>query len=273
LVAIGQSRFRYQPDSCYCLRHPANRSEDGAVVEDRRAAFCARIRAARERKGITLDTIAARTKINRSLLKGLEHNDLSRWPQGLFRRSYLRDYLRAIDLLEDALVSEFIRLFPDPDAAASASTAATTSEDDSAAFALTLAEDAVQPFAETRTRLRAAALDLAIVLVVSSAAWSAMQAWSPIEFGVLACGLSVAIAYHSIGTVVFGRSIGSRLLEDRSWRRSAAGAVPAGQTAVDTLFDQLRGIKGLGARPQRSMMRRFASVAANVAFFRVLFFR
>ncbi|MGH8733975.1 MAG: helix-turn-helix domain-containing protein, partial [Burkholderiales bacterium] len=66
-------------------QYPGNPgSKDDAVLEDRRAAFCARLKSSRERKGVSLEEIAASTKISRSLLKGLEENDLSRWPQGLY---------------------------------------------------------------------------------------------------------------------------------------------------------------------------------------------
>jgi hypothetical protein len=51
-----------------------------------------------------------------SLLEGLERDDLSRWPTGIFRRSYFRAYARAIGLDADREIGEFQALYPDPEA-------------------------------------------------------------------------------------------------------------------------------------------------------------
>lgn len=75
--------------------------------------FCEALRELRERQGITLDKIAEATKIPVYLFEGLEHNDLRRWPHGLFRRSFFRDYAKAIGLPVAEACAEFVRLFPD----------------------------------------------------------------------------------------------------------------------------------------------------------------
>lgn len=73
----------------------------------------ARLRAQRERQQIALDAIAANTKISPSLLEGLERDDVSHWPPGIFRRAYVRAYARAIGLDPDGVVREFLALHPD----------------------------------------------------------------------------------------------------------------------------------------------------------------
>ena len=78
-----------------------------------RHAFGSRLRTQRERRGVTLESIADSTKIKRSLLEALERGDASQWPRGLFRRAYIRDYACAIGLPAEPLVAEFVRLFPD----------------------------------------------------------------------------------------------------------------------------------------------------------------
>ena len=242
------------------------------MLEDRRAAFCARLKSRRERKGVSLDDIAAATKISRGLLKGLEDNNLSRWPQGLYRRSYLRDYLRAIDLHEESIVAEFVRLFPDEESLAIGEPGSLETEE-SCELSMTLDVSAAERFAKARTRLAAAAIDIAAVCVVSAAAWWVLQA------GVWICGSVVAVAYYSIGTAVLGRSVGSLCLEERRWRRPVSPSSPPAVT--EPLFAQLREIysraassdKGLPEQPHPSMMRRLASVAFNAALFRILFFR
>ena len=78
-----------------------------------RLGFGARLRAHRERQGISLRTISESTKIKFSLLDALERGDVSQWPHGLFRRAYQRDYAAAINLPAEPLVAEFLQLFPE----------------------------------------------------------------------------------------------------------------------------------------------------------------
>src|SRR5262249_25506961 len=78
-------------------------------------AFGPNLRRIRIRRGISLDTIARETKVPVELWDGLEHNDLSRWPTGLFARSYIRDYARLLDLDPETTVDEFCRWFPHGD--------------------------------------------------------------------------------------------------------------------------------------------------------------
>ena len=54
--------------------------------------FGPRLRMERERRRITLDSIAANTKISVGLLKDLEEDNVSRWPAGIYRRSFIKAY-------------------------------------------------------------------------------------------------------------------------------------------------------------------------------------
>ena len=76
--------------------------------------FGRRLRMERERRTITLASISDNTKINQSLLEGLERDDVSRWPSGIFRRSFIRAYAQAIGLDPDTTAKEFLERFPDP---------------------------------------------------------------------------------------------------------------------------------------------------------------
>lgn len=71
------------------------------------------LKALRERRGITLEAIATATKIGLPLLAGLERNDVSHWPKGIFRRAFFRDYASAIGAPVDDTLAEFLRLFPE----------------------------------------------------------------------------------------------------------------------------------------------------------------
>lgn len=77
-------------------------------------SFGARLRRERERQHIALADIAAHTKIKASLFEALERDDVSYWPTGIFRRSFMRAYANALGLDADAAVREFLQRFPDP---------------------------------------------------------------------------------------------------------------------------------------------------------------
>src|SRR5258706_15933201 len=77
-------------------------------------SFGTRLRQRRERQQIALATIADQTKIKMSLLEGLERDDVSHWPSGIFRRAFIRAYAHAIGLEPDVVVREFLELYADP---------------------------------------------------------------------------------------------------------------------------------------------------------------
>ena len=76
-------------------------------------SFGTRLRLRREQQQITIDAIAAKTKINPTLLHGLERDDVSHWPEGIFRRAYIRAYASAVGLDPDETAKEFLELYPD----------------------------------------------------------------------------------------------------------------------------------------------------------------
>ena len=77
-------------------------------------SFGSRLRHERERRQIALKSIAESTKISVALLEGLERDDVSRWPSGIFRKSFIRSYAEAIGLKPEPIVREFVELYPDP---------------------------------------------------------------------------------------------------------------------------------------------------------------
>jgi len=80
-----------------------------------REAFGPNLRRLRMQRGLTLEQIAEQTKVSVALWKGLEENDLSRWPSGLFARSFIRDYAQIVGADPDATIDEFRRWFPEGD--------------------------------------------------------------------------------------------------------------------------------------------------------------
>lgn len=77
-----------------------------------RDTFGPRLRRERERRGISLETIATLTNVSIELWQGFESNDLSRWPKGVFARAFVRDYAKAVGLDANEVVDDFCRLFP-----------------------------------------------------------------------------------------------------------------------------------------------------------------
>jgi len=65
------------------------------------------LRAERERRGLTLRAISESTKVSLPLLEGLESDDISRWPGGIFRRAFVRSYAEAVGLDPDAVFRRF----------------------------------------------------------------------------------------------------------------------------------------------------------------------
>ena len=179
--------------------------------------FGSRLRAERERRGISLDSIAETTKIKKSFLESLERGDFSKWPAGtVFRRAYVRDYAAAIGLSPESVVEDFIRLSP-------------LDQEPTVAPPLTLTFDTGSTWHSrlAARRARAAVLDAGgllglgamLALLTGSSVWTAAGA--------------LAFVYYPTTYAMWGRSIASRYLDARISRRQviafsgAASPVPA----------------------------------------------
>lgn len=90
--------------------------------------FGGNLREARERRGVSLRQIANATKIGMSALEGLERNDISRLPGGIFSRAFVRSYAIEVGLDPEATIQEFIAQFPS-DAVTAGHPTSTQSED------------------------------------------------------------------------------------------------------------------------------------------------
>src|SRR5262245_60355960 len=186
-------------------------------------SFGPRLRSGRERRRIALEAIAENTKISVALLKGLERNDVSRWPSGIFRRAFLRSYAEAIGLDADETLREFLERFPDPQGDRAA--AAIAHPDDrlpdhdrpsvrKPVLRLTLA-DAGPPFSAgrilVRLRDRAAAViwDAGSMLAVAVTAYLFIdQFWAPLAITML--------CYYTGGILLLGNTPGVCLFAPRT---------------------------------------------------------
>jgi transcriptional regulator with XRE-family HTH domain len=66
-----------------------------------------RLRVARERAGLSIQDISARTKIRATVLEALERGDFDRLPSDFYTRSFLKAYAREVLLPEEDLLQNY----------------------------------------------------------------------------------------------------------------------------------------------------------------------
>ena len=190
-----------------------------------REEFCLALKAARERNGVTLAAIADATKIPASMFAALERSDLRRWPKGLFRRSFFRDYVRMIGVPVAEACAEFVRLFPDYEGAELSKQRERPLRPIRPMMFACLVLDAAWhgPPASVLSRLLAALIDGgAVILVAAALAWVAGTG-RPATIAI------VSLAYLSLATALIGESPAKWAMA-RS--RAILEAVPQGTAAL-----------------------------------------
>jgi transcriptional regulator with XRE-family HTH domain len=75
-------------------------------MDDRRPDIGARLRQAREQRGLTLPDIAYTTKISMRALKAIERNDFDQLPGGIFTRAYIRAFAQEVGL-DPSIANEY----------------------------------------------------------------------------------------------------------------------------------------------------------------------
>jgi transcriptional regulator with XRE-family HTH domain len=188
---------------------------DASIFDDDHESFGARLRRVREYRQISIASIAESTKILGALLEGVENDDVSRWPTGLYRRAFMRAYATSIGLDPEPIVREFIARFPDPEdtPAPVPAIAVAPLPGTRAVLRLTLAEPS-GTFAggdllrEARRRVIAIAADAVVVGGIASGLYLVVGAfWAP---------LSLAIAAYYFGSIlVLGNTPGVCLVASR----------------------------------------------------------
>jgi transcriptional regulator with XRE-family HTH domain len=187
-----------------------------AVQMSEREAFGPNLRRLRVQRGISLEQIAAITKVSVDLWTGLERNDLSRWPSGIYARAYVRAYAIEVGMDPSTTVNEFCRLFPNGDRraervvreqAALVGHALQWTDDlvgsvtDEKRANVATDDSDLPPVAFTRTgRVAAAVADLMIVAGTSVA----LSTLFPIGRG--ASFAISAVAYHAVSLIALGSS-------------------------------------------------------------------
>jgi len=70
------------------------------------------LRAARERRGLSLRQVSNTTKIAMMTLEALERNDIARLPGGIFSRGFVRSYALEVGLDPEVVIQAFMGQFP-----------------------------------------------------------------------------------------------------------------------------------------------------------------
>jgi transcriptional regulator with XRE-family HTH domain len=157
------------------------------------------LRAERERRGLTLRTISENTKVSIPLLEGLESDDISRWPGGIFRRAFVRSYAESVGLDPDEVFKRFEQQHkpPVPDIAGNESAQPTTDLQALLQASARLAVPRGVPVAKRARYLGTAAdLTVAVILAFGSAAAGSRLLWPVL----------LIAAYYAAGVVLTGTS-------------------------------------------------------------------
>jgi transcriptional regulator with XRE-family HTH domain len=161
-------------------------------------AFGRRLRDQRERRGISLETVAANTKISASLLAALERGDLSTWPGGIFRRAFVREYATAIGISPEPIVAELSRLFPDQSTVGNAD-----APDSTADLRMSLAFDRRWAVRVAFVRVMAALIEVCVIVAFARVV-AKVEGADPGTVSAI-----VALVYYSLAAACLGRSFGS----------------------------------------------------------------
>lgn len=200
-----------------------------------------RLRAERERRRITLDLISANTKIPVGLLRDLEHDRLTHWPGGIFRRSFVKSYAAAIGLDPEETLQEFLDRHPEPGAlpAVAGGTVAPVARRRGAgqALRLTLAEERSRfisgaVLTSTRRRILAASWDVASPLLIAAIAYLVVgMFWIPLAV--------VMLSYFAGGILALGNTPGICLFAPGArWSEPPAPPASANDAGHLTMFEE-----------------------------------
>ena len=181
------------------------------------------LRRERERRGLALRTISETTKVSIGLLEGLEADDVSRWPGGIFRRAFVRSYAQCVGLDPDDVAKRFERQHApsETEVVAAAANPAATPSVAAAPVRAAMSRSAAPP-QRARALGTAADLTVATVLAFGSAAAGSRLLWPVL----------LIAAYYAIGILITGTSPMVALLSEApepSSEPRPVGAAAAGE--------------------------------------------
>jgi transcriptional regulator with XRE-family HTH domain len=201
----------------------ADRTSRGKLVRSNAYSFGRRLKDQREHHGVTLEAIAAATKISASFFAGLERGDVSAWPNGIFRRAFVREYATAIGVSPESTLAEFARVFPEPGTSAAADGPEAARE-----LRLTMAIDGRATTIAALRRVVTVLIEVGLIVAASLAIASAAGS------DIWRICATIALIYYPLAMIVQGRhgalsdiQRGFGALKKPARQRSALAETPA----------------------------------------------
>jgi len=188
------------------------------------------LRAERERRGLALRTISENTKVSLPLLEGLEADDITRWPGGIFRRAFVRSYAESVGLDPDEVFKRFEQQHRPPSPEAGTLDASATAELSGLEHTRARRTPGLRGLSVSkRARYLGTAADLtvAMILAFGSAAAGSRLLW-PV--------LMIAV-YYAAGVLLTGTTPMVALLGAESAGTPKPGRMAAAADEVDPLLD------------------------------------
>ena len=241
---MDRAKFSLHPARPWLIL-PVHPAEPNALeLMNEPTSLGAYLKRERERRGLTLRTISESTKVSLALLAGLEADDISRWPGGIFRRAFVRSYSECVGLDPDDVVRRFERQHQPPEPVDPGThpfgTVLNTPEPVAAPAVRAVSIPPAIPPPLRRTRLIGTAADLTVAVVLSfgSAAAGSRLLWPVLLIS----------AYYAIGVLLTGTSPMVALLSDQPEPRvvqppahePAAVAAPQAQTQAPAVERRLQ---------------------------------
>jgi len=182
------------------------------------------LRRERERRGLALRTISESTKVSLPLLKGLEADDISRWPGGIFRRAFVRSYAECVGLDPDDVFRRFERQHqPEAPVSDDPVSAVALANQPPSTLDQTQSQTGISPPPARRARWLGTAGDLTVALIL---AFGSAAAGSRLLWPVL-----LIAGYYAIGVLLTGTSPMVALLNDQPASSPVRPSVQDPQTA------------------------------------------
>lgn len=191
-------------------------------------SFGTYLRYQRELRGVSLDHVSHVTKISRSLLESLEHDDVSKWPPGIFCRGFFRAYASTVGFDPNPLMDDFARMFARPPEKGR-SRAATTefSRPYSTSLRMTLASDDLAATIKREDVVPALLDGLLMVLL----ALAAVRVGS----GHIAVGVALSALYYVVPRALGWQTVGTMIV-----RLVTTARTPARRARIRESADALR---------------------------------
>ncbi len=151
-----------------------------------------KLRQARESQGLELSQLAESMRISRRYLEAIEAGDLEQLPAGFFRRSFVKQYARALNVPESEIAAELDRLAPRVDVLP-----APTARPADHGIGLPPVTHVMEGPARPKRRILGTAVALVAVVVACAALYAVWLYWRTATEAEPAASAAVEIPAHS----------------------------------------------------------------------------